>query len=474
MNALSFFQPKTAATTRRLLQQWKQGDEDEKWAEKAIEAFVKKLKNKKGAMEKLDHAIQNGRQYPDENYECVTIPRSQDGRLQVSHRKGLPHVIACRVWRWPDLQSHHELKARPCCQFPFESTNNKEVCINPYHYQRIESQVLPPVLVPRFCEYSSRPGQSVLSPFHQMDDHSMPANFTLDSDQGSFSPDMGGNRRIFSPHPSLGSQPSSPFVNSPYPPSPPYSPRMPNHLNSHARINNAMEMDEGGPTSPEDCLAALSLNENSPTVVPLEEPAKWCTVQYFELNSRVGEPFHVLTPGNVGFTIDGFTDPSACGRRFSLGQLSNIHRNSVIENTRKFIQKGVHICYVGGEVYAQCLSVSAIFIQSKESNARHGLHPSTIIKLKTGHSQRIFSMEKFARLLQQAALSPQAYEDVYNLQNMCIIRMSFVKGWGAEYNRQDVTGTPCWIEMKMAGPLEWLDKTLTQLTPPPNYVGSQS
>ena len=95
MNALSFFQPKTAATTRRLLQQWKQGDEDEKWAEKAIEAFVKKLKNKKGAMEKLDHAIQNGRQYPDENYECVTIPRSQDGRLQVFY---LSTSIDIRNW----------------------------------------------------------------------------------------------------------------------------------------------------------------------------------------------------------------------------------------------------------------------------------------------------------------------------------------------------------------------------------------
>ena len=36
--------------------------------------------------------------------------------LQVSHRKGLPHVIYCRVWRWPDLQSHHELKVQHTCQ----------------------------------------------------------------------------------------------------------------------------------------------------------------------------------------------------------------------------------------------------------------------------------------------------------------------------------------------------------------------
>ena len=70
---------------------------------------------------------------------------------QVSHRKGLPHVIYCRVWRWPDLQSHHELKAEPFCKFPFNS-KQKEVCINPYHYIRVESPVLPPVLVPRFSD----------------------------------------------------------------------------------------------------------------------------------------------------------------------------------------------------------------------------------------------------------------------------------------------------------------------------------
>lgn len=64
--------------------------------------------------------------------------RSLDGRLQVSHRKGLPHVIYCRLWRWPDLQSHHELRATDNCQYAF-NLKKDEVCINPYHYQRVET-----------------------------------------------------------------------------------------------------------------------------------------------------------------------------------------------------------------------------------------------------------------------------------------------------------------------------------------------
>ena len=123
----------TSPAVKKLLG-WKQGDEEEKWAEKAVDSLVKKLKKKKGAVEDLEGALTAA----SPNSKCVTIPRSLDGRLQVSHRKGLPHVIYCRVWRWPDLQTHHELKPVEQCHYPF-SAKQKDVCINPYHYKRVES-----------------------------------------------------------------------------------------------------------------------------------------------------------------------------------------------------------------------------------------------------------------------------------------------------------------------------------------------
>lgn len=116
-----------------ILNSWKKPEEDEEFVDKAVDSLFKKLKTKKGAIEELEHAINN----PTLPSKCVTIPRSLDGRLQVSHRKGLPHVIYCRIFRWSDLQSHHELKAIDSCKFSF-SSKQSEVCVNPYHYERVE------------------------------------------------------------------------------------------------------------------------------------------------------------------------------------------------------------------------------------------------------------------------------------------------------------------------------------------------
>lgn len=71
--------------------------------------------------------------------------------------------------------------------------------------------------------------------------------------------------------------------------------------------------------------------------VEYEEPSQWCSIVYYELNNRVGEAYHA---SSTSVLVDGFTDPSNNRNRFCLGLLSNVNRNSTIENTRRHIGKG--------------------------------------------------------------------------------------------------------------------------------------
>uniref|UniRef100_A0A674MZ15 Mothers against decapentaplegic homolog n=1 Tax=Takifugu rubripes TaxID=31033 RepID=A0A674MZ15_TAKRU len=432
----------TSPAVKRLLG-WKQGDEEEKWAEKAVDSLVKKLKKKKGAMEELEKALS----CPGQPSKCVTIPRSLDGRLQVSHRKGLPHVIYCRVWRWPDLQSHHELKALDCCEFPFGS-KQKDICVNPYHYRRVETPVLPPVLVPRHSEFN--PQHSLLAKFRNTSLHEplMPQNATYPD---SFPP-------LYPDSPNSSAEPGSPY-----------------HIAGRDRSEQVVAFPSCPALNPkvsdesETPPPPYSMMETNLRPVCYEEPEYWCSVAYYELNSRVGETFHASSRSVL---VDGFTDPSNNKNRFCLGLLSNVNRNSTIEHTRRHIGKGLHLYYVGGEVYAECLSDSSIFVQSRNCNFQHGFHPTTVCKIPSGCSLKIFNNQLFAQLLAQSV--NHGFEVVYELTKMCTIRMSFVKGWGAEYHRQDVTSTPCWIEVHLHGPLQWLDKVLTQMGSPHNPISSVS
>ncbi|VDL77369.1 unnamed protein product [Nippostrongylus brasiliensis] len=121
-----------------VLQCYQQGGEDAEFVRKAIESLVKKLKEKRVELDALITAITSAGKQPT---TCVTIQRSLDGRLQVAGRKGVPHVVYARIWRWPNVNKN-ELVKLSMCTIPAE--HQDFICINPYHYERVVSNGLAP------------------------------------------------------------------------------------------------------------------------------------------------------------------------------------------------------------------------------------------------------------------------------------------------------------------------------------------
>ena len=103
------------------------------FARKATESIVKKLKKSPNELESLIIAVTSqGKQLS----RCVTLQRTMDGRLQVGEKKDFPHVIYTRLWRFPDVHKM-ELKHVEYCRYGYDLKNNK-VCVNPYHYERVQ------------------------------------------------------------------------------------------------------------------------------------------------------------------------------------------------------------------------------------------------------------------------------------------------------------------------------------------------
>jgi len=59
-------------------------------------------------------------------------------------------VVYARIWRWPDVHKN-ELKHREMCQFAFDMKRDN-ICVNPYHYERIVPAGIGLTLSWRLCD----------------------------------------------------------------------------------------------------------------------------------------------------------------------------------------------------------------------------------------------------------------------------------------------------------------------------------
>ncbi|XP_019849198.1 PREDICTED: mothers against decapentaplegic homolog 3-like isoform X2 [Amphimedon queenslandica] len=410
-----------------------EGEEDHKKAEKEIKSLVKKLKKKENLHE-LERALSSGGDIPT---RCVTLPRQLDGKDGASAQR-LPHVVYCRIWRWPDLQSHHELKPADVCQYSYYNRKSEEVCINPYHYIRIVAPPIMPVLVP------NRPTQQPL--YHEPQSTGLPQNIDcpLSSD----------------PLPAEETPPPAysevPPVDSPADPQSVYSGVGSPIMSPLSAASNTSVNPIGSPAQ----------SDYHP--ITYTEPAYWCSISYHELGTKVGETFQAIRPSII---VDGGTDPGTTDR-FCLGKMCNVNRDNITIQARKHIGQGIKLMYIGGEVHLECLGKNAVFVQAPNANLRNRWESATVVKVPQGCLLDLFNSQDFAKRLADAV--HLGYEAVTQLQKQCTIRMSFIKGWGADYRRSQITSTPCWIEVNIHGPMQWLDKVQTHMGGPNGIIHSDT
>lgn len=504
---------------RRILN-WKQGDEEDTWRNKAVDALIKKLKRQPNEQYTT---LQTVLHQKSETTPCITLSRSQDGRLQVSHRKMLPHVMYCRIFRWPDLQSHHELRSVPGCQYPAQRREANKICVNPYHYTRVDHSVYPPVVTPRstneFAD-ASPPPQSPFSPgCNYSTQQNSPTNSYFSSPPTSqLTPvHQSAHLQTYQSPQHQQENPNDPLVymeghqlmSAQHQPAPQQMP--PNYYPNTSPLpdSNWYNHTNGFGSNGEQCLGITQVatgwespravaqfesqaspppgytgrSQLGPMSMAVEDPNNsasdegqehWCRITYAELNQKIGEPFKGSSPEVI---VDGFTDPSVHNRRFSLGVLSNINRNSTIEMTRRAIRRGVCLENCNeAQIFVKNLSESSIFFHSKNCNVENQLNQHAVVKIEPQGRHKIFDQKVFENLVQEAIRSQdgKTYERLFSLTEHCIIKMSFVKGWGSIYQRQDVTSTPCWIEIHLLKPYALIDQYLRQVKSPSTQITSTS
>lgn len=209
-------------------------------------------------------------------------------------------------------------------------------------------------------------------------------------------------------------------------------------------------------------------------------PDYWCTINYYEGDLQIADIFKVRSLYQ-SVIIDGFFDSSR-EDRFCLGALTNVQRTNSSEKARLHIGKGVQLENLqDGSVYVRCLSEYSVFFESYYLDRESGREPfDAVHKIYPGSYVKVFNLKECLRCLKSAASVEQqsnqqspnsmmnnnnnAGINVDDLRRLCRLRFSFVKGWGPDYPRKTILETPCWCEVQLNRPLQFLDQLINSLS----------
>jgi len=268
----------------------------------------------------------------------------------------------------------------------------------------------------------------------------------------------------------------------------------------------------GGPGTPNTHPRPPTAADTQALLSKSPMPEFWCSILYFELDTQVGEMFKVPS-GWPSVIVDGYVDPSG-GNRFCLGALSNVHRVEASEKARLHIGKGIQLDLVGeGDVWIKCMSDYSIFVQSYYLDREAGRSPGDAVhKIYPQAYTKVFDLRQcYSQAQQQArttaaatatqaaavaghlpgphsaggiapavSVSAKTGIGVDDFRRLCMLRLSFVKGWGPDYHRKSIKETPCWIEIQLHRALQLADELMhsipmdpvggrnRQAPPPPN------
>jgi len=208
---------------------------------------------------------------------------------------------------------------------------------------------------------------------------------------------------------------------------------------------------------------------NNNSVASAPSSGTWCKLAYWEECSRVG-PLVTVTKPWIGVTgccgsgskkkplpsehLLGSSSPTAApnkrdGEELTLSNLfrENERASDSTKRVRDKIGKGIILQRIGNQVWLFNVGQLPVFVNSptlEDLSSASPESPFTVHKVLPGHTVIAFDFARSSEC-QASRRSSWGPYDPY------AVRVSFGKGWGNNYQRQDATNCPCWLEILLVG-----------------------